>query len=279
MTDEAHAPAISRLYRFHVDRVLGRGGSGVVYRGVDKETKEVRALKLFHSTFFVNRAHIKEMERNVRSMSKLNHENVAHLYEFLSGDEGECLVLEYVDGPDLRWYVINRPWNLQERLVVTAQVCNGLQYIHERGLVHHDVKPSNILFTRKGQVKITDYSLARSRILAFFGASITELVTPMFVAPELIQKEKATPKSDQYALGVTMYFMFTGQYPFQVDSLQKIYQLHLKAKPDHPTLVNHRCPQALGDIIMRLLEKKPENRFSDCDQLRIALSSIGVSRI
>ena len=101
----------------------------------------------------------------------------------------------------------------------------------------------------------------------------------MYVAPEFLRKEKATPKSDLYSLGVAMYLMFTGHVPFEVDSLQKLYECHIRVIPEHPSVVEKRCPEDLGDIIMRLLSKDPDKRFADCDQLRIALADIGKSRI
>ena len=274
-------PDRATLYRFRLDRILGKGGTGVVYRGLDPEANEVYAVKLFFASFFRNRLHLRDFARSTAKFQKFVHMNVAHIFEFIQGDEGECLVLEYVDGPDLKWYIDKRPWNLQERLVITAQICNGLQYIHERGFTHHDLKPSNILFTRRGVVKLVDYSLCgNSYLLSLFDTSLHEQVTPMYVAPELITKsEKATAQSDIYSLGITMYLMFAERVPFPVDNLQKLYFCHLKITPEHPSVVNPKCPRQLGDIIMKTLEKKPENRFRDCDQLRIALSDIGRSRI
>ncbi len=279
MSRELYNPDRSKLYRFKIDKLLGKGGSGAVYRAIDTKNGDVVALKLFHSTYFRNRAHVKEFERSVSKIRKAKHENVTEIYEFLYGDEGECLSQEYVDGPDLRWYIVNRPWDLQERLVICAQICNGLQFIHENGYTHHDIKPSNILFTRKGKVKVSDFSVAKGRLLGFFESSLQELITPMFVAPEIIRKEKATKQSDLYALGVTFYVMFTGHYPFAADHIQQLYNAHLKQRPQHPTVTNRKCPQALGDIIMKLLEKEPAKRFSDCDEVRIALSGVGLSRI
>ena len=274
-------PDRATIYRFRLDRILGKGGTGVVYRGLDPEANEVYAVKLFFASFFRNRLHLRDFARSVAKFQKFVHMNVAHIKEFIQGDEGECLVLEYVDGPDLKWYIEKRPWNLQERLVITAQICNGLQYIHERGFTHHDLKPSNILFTRRGVVKLVDYSLCgNSYLLSLFDSSLHEQVTPMYVAPELITKsEKATAQSDIYSLGITMYLMFAERVPFPVDNLQKLYFCHLKVVPEHPSTVNPKCPRQLGDIIMKTLEKKPESRFRDCDELRIALSDIGRSRI
>ena len=275
------SPDRSAVYRFKVDLIRGKGGTGVVYRGYDPEKKTVVAVKLFYDAFFRNTFHRRDFARSVSKFQKFSHPNVAQIFEFIQGEEGDCLVLEYIDGPDLKWYLENRSWNLQERLVIAAQICNGLQYIHERGFTHHDLKPSNILFTRKGIVKLVDFSLCgNSYLVALFDASLHEQVTPMYVAPELImKKEKATAQSDIYSLGITLYVMFTERVPFLVDNLQALYHCHLRVVPDHPTLVNKRCPPVLGDILMKMIDKKPQNRFTDCDQLRIALAEVGRSRI
>lgn len=285
MTQEYRPPDRTTLYHYQLDRLLGKGGTGQVYRGIDVETKRVAALKLFYPSFFRNRLHLRDFSKSVSKFRSFSHPNVAQIYEFLQGEEGECLVLEYVDGPDLKWYLDNRPWNLQERLVIAAQICNGLQYVHERGFTHHDLKPSNILFTRKGIAKLVDYSLSgNSYLLSLFDIGLHEQVTPMYVAPELIPLPnrpavKATPQSDIYSLGITFYLMFAERVPFPVDSLQQLYQCHLRVNPEHPSQVNKRCPHQLGDIIMRMIDKKPEMRFSDCDHLRISLAAVGQSRI
>jgi eukaryotic-like serine/threonine-protein kinase len=279
-TQGTQTPDRFNLYRFKLDRILGRGGTGVVYRGMDPQNGEIVAVKLFYANFFRNRLHLHDFVRSVIKFRKFSHINVAQIYEFLQGDEGQCLVLEYVDGVDLKWYLENRPWNLPERLVVAAQICNGLQYLHENGFTHHDLKPSNILFTRKGVAKLVDYSLCGNSPLTFlFDTAVHEQVTPMYVAPELIRQEKATPQSDIYSLGITLYLLFAQRVPFPVDSLQKLYYCHVNVKPDHPTVINKKCPQVLGDLIMQMIEKKPEARFHDCDQIRIALAKVGQSRI
>jgi len=280
MSQKPQTPDRPRLYRFKLDRILGKGGTGVVYRGIDPASGTVVALKLFYASFFRNRLHLRDFVRSVAKFRDFKHQNVAQVFEFLQGEEGECLVLEYVDGPDLKWYLDNRPWNLQERLVICAQICNGLQYLHEQETTHHDLKPSNILFTRKGVVKLVDYSLCgNSFILSLFDSTLHEQVTPMYVAPELIRNGKATPQSDIYSLGITFYLMFADRIPFPVDNLQQLYNCHLHAVPDNPATVNRRCPPLLGDLILRMLEKNPEDRFADCDQLRIALADIGRPRI
>jgi serine/threonine-protein kinase len=281
MAQQTQTPDRFTLYRFKLDRVLGKGGTGIVYRGIDPDNNLVVAVKLFYAAFFRNRLRLHDFARSVTKFRKFTHQNVARIYEFIQGKEGECLVLEYIDGPDLKWYIENRPWNLQERLVIAAQICNGLQYLHDRGFTHHDLKPSNILFTRKGVAKLVDFSLCgNSYLLSVFDTGIHEQVTPMYVAPELILRaEKATPQSDIYSLGITFYVLFTERIPFPVDNLQHLYQCHLRIMPDHPSIVNTKCPPLLGDIIMKMVDKNPEDRYRDCDQLRIALADVGRSRI
>ena len=127
---------------------------------------------------------------------------------------------------------------------------------------------------------MADFSLyGNSLLLELLDRGLGEQVTPMFVAPETIRKEKATPSVDLYSLGITMYMMFADRVPFMVDSLPRLYQCHLRAMPDHPSQVNPKCPHALGDMILKLLAKQPKERFKDCDEVRIALADIGRSRI
>ncbi len=273
-------PDIPELYRFKLDMALGQGGTGTVYRALDTDSGDIVAVKLFRANFFRNRLHLRDMNKTVSKFKKVSHPNVVNIYEFITGDEGECLVLEYIDGPDLKWYAANRPYNLNERLVIVAQIANGLSFIHDKGFIHHDLKPANVLFTRKGQAKLCDYSLfGSSYLLTLFDSGVSEQVTPMYVAPEIIKKEKATKVSDLYSFGVMLYLLFTEQVPYEVDNLQKLYLSHLHTEPLHPTIVNPLCPQELGDIIMSLMRKDPSKRPPDCDQVRIAMSAIGKSRI
>jgi serine/threonine protein kinase len=279
MTTDSAPPDRVRIYKYRIDKTLGQGGSGTVYRGLDPETGKVFAVKLFRANFFANKMHERDFAGSVQHFIKFNHINVTKIYDFLTGDEGAALVMEFVDGFDLKYYIENRTWDLRERIVVCSQICNGLQYIHDQGYTHHDLKPANILLTRRGVVKLSDYSLARAKLFALFETTHSELITPMYIAPELLRKEKSTHKADLYSLGVTMYLMFVGHHPFQVDNLAMLYHCHQKIMPEHPTVMNKRCPKALGDIIMKMLEKKPENRFENCDQLRIAMANIGRSKI
>lgn len=282
MPDEVFTPDRSRLYHFKLDRILGRGGTGTVYRGIDTQKGQVVAIKRFREDFFRSPLHLRELKKSVKKFQKFKHANVVQIHEFLDRDrvDGNCMIMEYVDGPNLKWYILNRPWNLQERLHIAAQICNGLQYLHDQGYIHHDFKPSNVLFTRRGLAKVADYSLyGNSFLLELFDRSVGEQITPMFVAPEIIRKEKTTAAIDQYSFGITLYMMFADRMPFKADSLPLLYQCHLRVTPDHPSAVNPNCPHNLGDIIMRLLEKRPEKRFRDCDEVRIALSDIGRSRI
>lgn len=271
---------LTSIYQYEVDLILGQGGTGTVYRGRDPESGQIVAIKLLRANFIRNRSHERDLSKTVKKFKKLSHPNVAQIFDFLTGKEGICIVLEYVDGPDLKWYTGNRAWNLQERLVVTAQICNGLGFIHESGCMHHDLKPANVLFTRKGQVKLCDFSLASGGgLLSIFEGGLVEQVTPMYVAPEIIRKKKATKLSDMYSFGVLLYLLFTEKVPYEVDNLQRLYMAHLQSTPLHPNMVNPKCPVPLGDIIMRLMDHDPKKRFPNCDELRIALSDIGRSRI
>lgn len=270
----------TKLYTYKVDRRLGSGGSGTVYRGIDRESGQVYALKLFKSNYFKGRSHIKDLAKSAQKFKEFSHMNIVRIFDFIDGEEGVVLVMEYVDGPSLAWYIENRPWNLQERLMICAQLCNGLQYLHDRGFRHHDLKPANVLFTRTGVAKLSDFSLYQPGLFdGIMNSGLKDLVTPMFIAPELLSGKKTSPQSDIYSFGVTMYIMFTGQTPFAADNLQVLYEAHKKTKPEHPCIINSKIPRALGDLIMTALAKDPKERWHDCDVLRVKLGEIGQSRI
>ena len=277
---DQYTPDRPTLYHYKLDHILGEGGTGRVYRGIDTKKGEVVAVKLFRENFFRNKLHLRDLTKSVKRFKKYDHHNVVKIFDFIDGSEGRCMVMEYVDGPDLKWYLLNRPWNLQERVGIVSQICSGLQYLHDQKVIHHDIKPANILFTRTGIAKLADFSLyGNSLLLELIDKGAGEQITPMYVPPEIIRGETPSPQSDQYSLGITLYFMFAERLPYEVDNLQRLYQCHLAEVPDHPTLVNPKCPQALGDIILKTLAKRPEDRFADCDLLRIAISKLGQSRI
>jgi serine/threonine-protein kinase len=280
MAEYPKKPDRATLYQYKLQMAVGRGGTGTVFRAIDPDTGQTVALKLFHENFFRNRLHVMDLKQATKKFKKLDHPNIVKVLDFITGDEGTVLVQEFVDGADLQWYINNRPYNLDEMLVIAAQICNGLGYLHDKGLMHHDIKPGNVLFTRKGQAKLADYSLGGTNfLLSLFDRARSEQITPMYVAPELVRKERATKLCDMYSLGGVLYYMFTRRLPFEVDSLPRLYHCHLNERPLHPTVANDKCPHALGDIIMRLLEKDPKKRFQDCDSLRVHLSEIGQRRI
>lgn len=274
-------PDRAELFHYKLQLTVGRGGTGTVYRAVDPKTGQTVALKLFHANFFRNTVHLRDLKKSTKKFKKLSHPNLVEVYDFLSGDDGEVLVQEFVDGPDMQQYQASRPWNLNEMLVIMVQVCNGLGYLHDQGYVHHDLKPGNVLFTRKGQAKICDFSLGGTGILSELleKSARVEQITPMYVAPELINKKRATKLSDMYSLGAVMYLLFTRHVAFEVDSLPQLYHAHLHEKPLHPDHVEPKCPHELGEIIMKLMEKNPKDRYQSCDELRIAMADIGRQRI
>jgi len=268
------------LFHYKLDRILGQGGTGRVYRGIDTKKGGVVALKLFNENFFRNALHLRDLRKSIKRSMKFDHEHVIKTLGFLEKDEEHCMVMEYVDGINLKQYITRSQFKLQERLRICREICSGLQYLHDQDCIHHDFKPSNVLFTRRGKVKLADFSLYGSSILfGLIDSGYGEQITPLFVAPEIIRKEKANPASDQYSLGITMYMMFTERVPFAVDSLQQLYQCHLRITPNTPAEINPNCPADLSEIIMRLLRKDPEKRFKDCFELQVALSKVGQSRI
>jgi len=224
MVDSQYTPDIPKLYHYKLQRVLGEGGTGKVYLGIDMNKGAPVAIKLFHENFFRNRLHVRDLAKSIIKFKRFKHNNVVQILDFIDDTQGRCLVMEYVDGPSLKWYLLNRPYRLNERINIALQICQGMQYLHDKGCIHHDFKPSNVLFTRTGIVKIADFSLyGNTFLLELIDRNVGEQITPMFVAPEFIRKEKVTNQSDIYSMGITFYMLFTDKVPFPVDSLKRLY--------------------------------------------------------
>jgi serine/threonine protein kinase len=275
-------PDRASLYHYNLNLILGEGGTGRVYRAIDSKKGEVVAVKRFRENFFRNPMHKRDLKKSVKRFKKLKNDNVVQIYDFFdkNEDDGNCMVMEYVDGINLHEYMLRPKWDLTQRHGIAIQMCNGLQYLHDHKIVHHDFKPANVLFTRTGKAKIADFSLyGSSFILELLDKGASEQVTPKFVAPEFLRKEKTTALSDQYSFGVTLYMLFTQEDPFPADNLQKLYYSHLHIVPQHPSSVNQNCPRPLGDVVMKCLAKKPSERFEDFDMVRTVLASIDPHRI
>src|SRR5437016_774097 len=264
--------------RYQLQDPIGRGGMATIYRARDLRMDRTVAVKVLREVYSTDPKFVRRFQVEAKAASALQHPNIVQVYDYGQTDGNYYIVMELVDGTDLRRYLHSRRVLDVDRAVIIAHdVALGLSAAHRRGIVHRDVKPQNVLVGRGGSIKLTDFGIAsvykdiNAERLTTTGMT---LGTVQYYAPERAQGEIVSPAADVYALGIVMYEMLTGHPPFDGDSPVAVAMQHIQDVPTPPSHVNTNISPALEEIILRCLEKVPEMRFRDGSQLARALESL-----
>lgn len=244
--------------------VIGHGGMGYVYKARQKNLGRIVAIKILSTNLLDDPAFAERFSREARAMAMMNHPNIIAIYDFGSRDKYYFLVMEYVDGLNLRQLLSTGEIKPADAMQLVPQLCDALQYAHDRGVVHRDIKPENVLISQEGQVKIADFGLAKLTNL-HQNLTLTQtrqiMGTPNYMAPE--QREKPVEvdhRADIYSLGVVIYELLTGELP-----LGRFAPPSTKAKVD----------ARIDELVMRALEKEPNLRFQKVSELKTGIESLG----
>jgi tetratricopeptide (TPR) repeat protein len=257
--------------RYDIIRELGRGGMGVVFQARDKLLDRDVALKqLSPSVFNEEEAHSRFL-REARAASRLNHSNIVSVYDVIEDRNALFIAMEYIDGINLHQYMEKHP-SLPFKLVlaVAGQVADALKSAHDKGVIHRDIKPDNIMITNKGKVKITDFGIAHMTESKLTTTGIV-IGTMKYMSPEQIKGEKVTAASDLYSFGVVLYEMVTGSPPFEKGDMT--YH-HVHTSPIPPRQVNHEIPESFEKIILKCLAKDPAKRYANAHDLLLDLKTV-----
>ncbi len=265
--------------RYQLQDPIGRGGMATIYRGRDMRMERIVAIKVLREVYSTDPKFVTRFQREAKAASALQHPNIVQVYDYGQSQGSYFIVMELIEGADLRRYLRSRGVLAVDRAIIIAHdVALGLGAAHRRGIVHRDVKPQNVLVGRDGSIKLTDFGIAsvykdiNAERLTTTGMT---LGTVQYYAPEQAQGEIVSPAADVYALGIVMYEMLTGRTPFDGDTPVAVAMQHIQDAPIPPTQYNPNIPQILEDIIMRCLEKVPEMRFRDGSALARALEVLG----
>lgn len=256
--------------RYEIQDIIGIGGMAVVYKAYDNIENKVVAVKILKEEYGTNNEFLRRFKNESKAVSVLNHPNIVKIYDVSFGDNFQYIVMEYIDGITLKEYIARQgvlTW--KEAVFFTVQILHALQHAHDKGIVHRDVKPQNILMLRDGTIKVTDFGIAH------FARSDEHTITDKaigsvhYISPEQARGDTIDEKADLYSVGVLLYEMLTGSLPFQADSAVSvaIMQMQIDAKP--PREVNPDIPVGLEQITMRAMRKNPNKRYlSDSEMLR-----------
>jgi predicted Ser/Thr protein kinase len=259
-------PPGSKLGRFEITGVLGEGAMGVVYLAHDPQIDRPVALKMLRPEAIVGE-HGKEIEsrflKEAKLVGRLSHPNVVTIYEAGEDKGAAYIAMEYVEGKPLTaWLGPNRDLSLPDRINIVRQVGLALEHAHDRGVLHRDIKPGNILLTMDRRVKVADFGIGK--LLTPGSSELTRtghmIGSPAYMSPEQIRGEKLDGRSDLFSLAVVFYELLTGLRPFPGDSITTLVYQILHLEPRDPVLVKPDLPPSTSDVFARLLAKTPEKR-------------------
>ena len=266
----------TQLGRYEIRERIGRGGMASVYKARDVTLERWVAVKVLHDFLAEDPDFKTRFEREAKLVASLNHPNIVQVYDFdvieRAGTDVYFMVMAFVDGPTLR-YRMEKKAELGERMtmaeigVVMRGVCEGLAYAHERGMVHRDVTPGNILFNERGQAVLADFGIARIVSGVRLTQSGTTSGTPIYMAPEQGVGEAGDHRSDIYSVGVILFEMLTGQTPYTGDSAFAILLKHVNDPIPSPLDLNPNTPRAMESIIFRALAKDPGERYDRIEDM------------
>src|SRR5262245_57669223 len=259
---------------------LGVGGMGVVYEAEDTRLPRRVALKFLSQELIGDPEASRRLQREADTIAVLNHPNICTIYEIDEHDGGRFIAMERVNGVNLKLHMARTTVSDQEIVDITRQVAQALQAAHEKGIVHRDMKPGNIMIAPDGVVKVLDFGLARRFMMpetgevTMYGSTIPgrPLGTANYMAPERIAKGPLDPRSDLFSLGVVIYEMATGRLPFAGASPFETVTNVLDKDPVSLSKLATQRPVALARLVDRLLAKRPEDRYPSATALLEALA-------
>ena len=261
---------------------LGTGGMSTVYLAQQSLTRQQRAIKVLPRKRLNERSYLSRFYREARSIAALNHPNIIRIFDVNQQDDTHYMVMEYVEGCDLYDQVTdNGPVSFEFARDCVIQAAQGLSHAHEKKLIHRDIKPANLFRTHSGTVKVLDLGLAllksdddENGLSNQYNEST--MGTADYLAPEqAINSHEVDHRADIYSLGCTLYFLLTGQPPFNEGTLAQRIAKHQTVTPADVRTLRTDCPRNLNDICMRMMQKNPNNRFADCKELISTFESQG----
>ena len=262
---------------FRIEREIGRGGMGVVYLATQLNLQRYAALKILADELSGNSMFVERFFQEAHSAASLSHSNIVQAYDAGVDSSGLCyFAMEFVDGETLE-VLLRREGALPARSVMDIgyRIACALEHAWQsRGMCHGDIKPDNILIGRNGELKLADLGLAKS----IYDEDIPQdvMVTPLYAAPEIISGKVKEPNllSDIYSFGALLYHAAAGTPPFNSEAIEEIYRRHLEEIPRPPSSLNPELPEALSSLILRMLEKNPENRPASWQEIKEAFQNI-----
>ncbi len=272
----AHPSTGNSIGNYTICEQIGSGGVGSVWKAVDESLGRTVAIKTLRPENAGREGFLERLRSEAQTLARLNHPNIATVFSLVEDDTDLHLVMEYVEGETLAHVLKTRPrMDVPDCFALYHQALEGMQYAHEAGVVHRDLKPQNLMVNGRGLLKVLDFGIARvdgTRRITRTGLLVG---TPEYMAPEQVRGGDGTVASDVYALGVLLYEMLVGRPPFTGGAEYDVLRQQVEATPPSPRALGAGCSEQLEGVVLRALEKAPADRFADVRSLREALIEAG----
>jgi len=273
-----------KLRRYRLEKEIGEGGMGKVYKAIDTKLERTIALKTIRLEQTGNHREVEEridrFRREAKATAKLNHPNIVSLYDYDEKDGIFYMTMEYVEGKPLQAILKKGSLPAAECVKIALDVCNALVYAHSLNIVHRDIKPSNIILDSHGHAKVLDFGIAKIlRLSSTQSHTMTglRLGSPAYMSPEQIRSGMLDGRSDIYSLGVVLYEMLSGKRAFDIseeDTVERLFYIILNESPEKLTTLNKKIPEQLEQIVEKMLAKELTVRYQSAKEVISDLSTV-----
>ena len=254
--------------RYEIREIIGVGGMAVVYKAYDNIDDRIVAIKILKDEYLTNEDFKRRFKNESKAIAVLSHPNIVRVYNVSFGDRLQYIVMEYVDGITLKEYIEQQGViNWKEAVHFMGQILAALQHAHDKGIVHQDIKPQNIMLLQDGTIKVTDFGIARFSRVDNDTTSENAIGSVHYISPEQARGEMTDDKADIYSVGVVMYEMLTGKLPFQSDSAVSVALMQLQQDPKRPRDIIPTLPLGLEQITIRAMQKNPSDRYGSAAEM------------
>ncbi len=256
--------------RYEIKEVIGVGGMAYVYKAYDCIDDRTVAVKILKDEYLANEEFTRRFKNESKAIAILSHPNIVKVYDVSFGERLQYIVMEYIDGITLKEYIEQqRDIKWKEALHFTVQILRALQHAHDKGIVHRDIKPQNIMLLPDGTIKVTDFGIARfsRNEIRATGAGDKAIGSVHYISPEQARGDITDEKADIYSTGVMLYEMLTGRLPFEADNAVSVAIMQLQSEPKRPREINPEIPEGLEEITMKAMQKDPAKRYQSAAEM------------
>jgi len=267
---------ITKLGRYQLRRVLGKGAMGVVYEGFDPSLNRLVAVKTILKSVVTDEessvAYSARFAREAKAVARLSHPNIVQVYDFGEENEVAYLVMEFIQGRELRsFFEVREHFDAAEAVRIMGELLSALEFAHEAGVIHRDVKPANVMLDTQRHVKLADFGVARIQDGTDRSKGGTMVGTPAFMSPEQISGKKVDRRTDLFSAGIILYELLTGEQPFKGEGAWTVAKHIMQDEPPRPSTVAVTVSPAFDQIVNRALAKQPDQRFASAKEFSAAL--------